>query len=120
MSTSSFGRRAEGIAAAHLESLGMQIVQRNAVAGGEIDIVALEGDIVVICEVKARSIPGTRPAEAVTRAKMRRISRAALGYLSRKGWLEREIRFDVVEVWHTGDAARVNHIPAAFNYIGGR
>lgn len=109
------GDRGERIATGFLEGLGMRLVERNVrIGGGELDIVALDGDVVVIIEVKARSVPGTRPAQAVTRGKIRKISRAALAYLSQKGWLEREIRFDVVEVLDGASQAACNHIPGAF------
>ena len=57
------GRRGEELAAGYLESLGMPIVERNwRCAEGEIDIVALDGDALVIAEVKTRrsSATGTR------------------------------------------------------------
>jgi len=49
------GRRGEELAAEYLESLGMLIVERNwRCREGEIDIVALDGDALVIAEVKTR------------------------------------------------------------------
>ena len=50
------GRAAEAAAAALLEAHGYRIVGRNVrLPGGEIDIIAREGDTVVFVEVKARS-----------------------------------------------------------------
>ncbi|HAP88620.1 MAG TPA: hypothetical protein DEQ49_07835, partial [Arthrobacter bacterium] len=49
------GRRGEELAAGYLESLGMLVVERNwRCTEGEIDIVALDGDALVIAEVKTR------------------------------------------------------------------
>lgn len=49
------GSRGEDAAAAHLVTLGMRIVRRNLRGpGGEIDIVALDGETVVFVEVKLR------------------------------------------------------------------
>ncbi len=117
MDRKEFGNRCERIAVKLLEGKGMSIVARNAhYVGGELDIVALDGGIVAIVEVKARSRDGVRPASAVTRAKIRHISRAALGFLSARDWLEREIRFDVVEVMFDGAEVFARHIPAAFDF----
>ncbi len=50
------GRAAEDAAAALLEAHGYRIVGRNVrLPGGEIDIIAREGDTVVFVEVKARA-----------------------------------------------------------------
>jgi putative endonuclease len=76
----------ENAAAAHLRTLGMKIIARNArVPMGEADIVAKDGHVNVIVEVKTRlRTPGTsvrsasvRPEESLTlrkRAKLRRIA----------------------------------------------
>ena len=48
-------RRGEDAAAAYLERVGMTIVERNwRCPAGEIDIVALDGETLVLCEVKTR------------------------------------------------------------------
>ena len=55
------GREGESVAAAFLEGQGMQVVDRNWRCGeGEIDIVALDGDTLVIAEVlhERFAIPG--------------------------------------------------------------
>jgi putative endonuclease len=50
------GRAAEEAAAALLEAHGYRIVGRNVrLPGGEIDIIAREGDTIVFVEVKARA-----------------------------------------------------------------
>ena len=50
------GDYGERIAADHLRSLGMAILARNWTCRfGEIDIVAVEGRALVVCEVKTRS-----------------------------------------------------------------
>lgn len=50
------GRHGENIAARHLTETGMTVLARNWRCGrtGEIDIVAQDGDILVVCEVKTR------------------------------------------------------------------
>ena len=50
------GRRGENLAATYLFDQGLVILDRNwRCSMGEIDIVARDGDVVVMCEVKTRS-----------------------------------------------------------------
>ena len=67
---------------------------------GELDVVVQEPDgTIVICEVKTRAEGSlTTPAEAVNRAKQRRLIRAAEAYLQRMGLSDAPVRFDVAEV----------------------
>jgi len=110
------GRRGEDTACAHLEGLGMQIVERNwRIRSGEIDIVARDRGTTVFVEVKARrSDLFGPPEESVTPTKQARLRRLAGEYLSerRPGT---PARFDVVSVFFTPDgASQVNYIPDAF------
>jgi len=120
------GRRVQGDAAEeracrHLDRSGLTIVERNfRTRGGEIDIIARMGDVLVFVEVRSREGPdfGT-PEESVTPAKRRRIVGAARQYLSKvppSSW--REARFDVIAVEGSGDAAVLRHYPAAFDAKG--
>ena len=80
------GRRAEWVAAALLTLKGYRILARGfAVAGGEIDIVALRGDSLAFVEVKARADLDSTLA-AIDGAKRRRIARAAAVWLARNAW----------------------------------
>lgn len=111
------GRGGEELAARTLEDAGYRVVARRwRRAGAELDLVCERGDQVVFVEVKTRSGRGYgTPAEAVTRLKRRRLARAALSFLVRRGWLDRPCRFDVVEVVAgPGAAAAVRHIADAF------
>jgi putative endonuclease len=120
------GRRAQGGAAEeracrHLDRSGFTIVERNyRTKGGEIDIVARKGDVLVFVEVRSLEVPdfGT-PEASVTPAKRRRIVVAARRYLSKvppSSW--REARFDVIAIEGSGDAAELRHYPAAFDAKG--
>lgn len=111
------GRLGERAAEAALVEAGLKILERRwRERAGEIDLVAEDGAILVFVEVKARRGTGFgTPAEAVTPAKRRRLARLALSYTSRRGWLERRCRFDVVEVFASGSTVeRVRHLPDAF------
>ena len=116
------GDRGEDLAARYLEQQSFRIIERQ-LRGlyGELDLVALDADTVVFVEVKTRSTSAAGdPTEAVTPAKQQKITRSALAYLKRRGWLERRCRFDVVSIlWHEGGRTpEVRHYPSAFDATG--
>jgi putative endonuclease len=116
------GDRGENLAAEHLVGLGFRIVERQ-MRGlyGEIDLIALDGETVVFIEVKTRATSAAGdPTEAVTRAKQRKITRAALAYLKRRGWLQRRCRFDVVSILWKGPGGKpeIRHYQSAFDAEG--
>ena len=94
------GKRGEDIAERYLVSLGMETLERNFhIWGGEIDIVAKDGDTYVFAEVKTRT--NTRygtGTEAITKRKMRLLARTAEAYAASRGILEKPMRFDVLEI----------------------
>jgi putative endonuclease len=78
----------------------MQVIDRNwRVPRGEVDIIALDGDTLVLCEVKTRTTVGHgTPEEAVSPTKQKRIVRLAEAYLAHAGIGECAVRFDVVSI----------------------
>ncbi|MPZ25715.1 MAG: YraN family protein [Micromonosporaceae bacterium] len=111
------GAYGERLAARHLMEAGLVLLDRNwRSATGEIDIVAREGDTLVLCEVKTRrSAVFGAPIEAVTRRKAARLRRLAAEWLAETGVRPREVRFDVVEVFSPRRGApRVVHMRGAF------
>ena len=92
------GRRGEQAAVEYLERAGLRILDRNwRCAEGEIDIVAAERQVLVICEVKTRS--STRfgsPLEAISRSKRARLRRLAIRWLVAHGVLFEEVRIDAI------------------------
>jgi len=73
---SAMGKYGEDLAARRLGEAGMTVLQRNWRCGrtGEIDIVARDGDVLVVCEVKTRRAgPFGHPMAAVTPAKAERL-----------------------------------------------
>ncbi|MBW1645667.1 MAG: YraN family protein [Deltaproteobacteria bacterium] len=110
------GRWGEEQAAAYLEARGLRLLRRNyRCPRGEIDLVAVDGKVLVFCEVKTRrSAAYGLPQEAVGRAKQQQIIRVASWYLQEHGW-QGEVRFDVVAVTGTGRGqAEITWLPAAF------
>lgn len=109
------GRYGENVAASYLTRAGWQVLDRNwRGPAGEIDIVALQGDELVVVEVKTRSGEGFgHPAEAVTPRKLARLRRLAAQWLAAHDGSVRPsgIRIDVVAVWAARHgAARVEHL----------
>jgi len=94
------GRYGEDVAAGFLQDRGMTILSRNwRCHAGELDIVARDGDALVVCEVKTRrSVSHGSPAEAVGPRKMLRLRSLALHWLDEADLYIPTIRFDVVGV----------------------
>lgn len=112
------GNLGEGIADHYLVASGRKILYRNyrGPRGGEIDIVARDGDVLSFVEVKTRTRKGYgRPLEAVTREKQELIERGANAWLKLLGRRDLAWRFDVVEViLSDGQQAEVNIVNNAF------
>lgn len=92
------GRRGEDVATDYLRQAGFRILDRNwRCAEGEIDIVAAERQVLVICEVKTRSGTGYgSPLEAISRVKRNRLRRLAVRWLTAHGVLFDEVRIDAL------------------------
>jgi putative endonuclease len=101
------GVRAERLAAEHLERRGFLIIDRNyRYRGGELDLVARDGETLVFVEVRARSSAAYgSPFETVGREKQRRVARAAEHWLVAHGLTRAFARFDVVSVLLPAGAA---------------
>lgn len=100
LSTAALGRLGEEIAARYLRSRGIRVIDRNVrLHRGEIDLVALDGDTLVIIEVKTRRtlITGV-PQAAVTAQKLRRLRKLTGLYLAEHSPPHRDVRIDVVAV----------------------
>lgn len=110
------GRRGEDLAARHLEKLGCKVVGRNLLNRvGELDLVVMDGATVVVVEVKTRANATRRPGEAVNSRKQHKLTLTAALFLQSRGWSDRPVRFDVVEIiCPPGCAPAINHIKSAF------
>jgi putative endonuclease len=98
MKTRDKGQRAEALAAAYLSDRGYQILETNyRVRQGEIDLVAEDGGVLVLVEVRSRqSAAHGDPLETIDWRKRRRLIHAAKHLVHSRGWQERFIRFDVI------------------------
>jgi len=115
VTTRELGDIAEGLAQKHLLKLGYEIVETNWYHGHlELDIIAKDGNQLVIVEVKARSgIRYEHPSEAVTNAKIKRIVAAADAYNIEKD-IDLETRFDVITVIFVNQRFELEHFKDAF------
>ncbi len=94
------GRDGEELAARHLVSDGFVILERNWRCDfGEVDILARDADVLVVCEVKTRrSASHGSPFEAVTQRKLHRLERLGLRWMRDRGVRPASMRVDVVSV----------------------
>ena len=95
------GKSGETDAADYLSRAGYKIIARNWHAGryGEIDIVACEGDQLVLVEVKTRSSIGFGyPEEAVNKHKQFKLQGAAQSFILSHPHLPQNVRFDVIAI----------------------
>ena len=95
------GACAENSAAAFLESQGFRIVARNFLRRvGELDVVARDGELLVVAEVRTRASDRFGGAAAsIGRAKQRRIVLTAALFLDLHPELRGcRVRFDVIVV----------------------
>ena len=66
---------------------------------GEIDIIAIDNNVLVFVEVKYRATNAFgRPIEAITPQKVHKIQITSQVFLKLKGWLDKNFRYDVIEI----------------------
>lgn len=98
------GRYGEDLAFDYLRRSGMLVLDRNwrpqgAGVRGELDLVARDGDELVIVEVKTRrSIAFGMPVESISRRKIRALRSLALAWLDQRSVHAPNIRFDVISI----------------------
>ncbi len=115
---SALGRYGEELAARRLTAAGITVLERNWRCGrsGEIDIVARDGDVLVVCEVKTRRSGGfEHPMAAVTPVKAERLRGLAERWIQAHGGAPPGgVRIDVIGVVlpERGPAA-VEHVRGA-------
>ncbi|MBO4836277.1 MAG: YraN family protein [Clostridia bacterium] len=99
-------------AARFLKTHGYRLLARRYRAqGGEIDLIALDGDVLVFIEVKARPrMMLGAGIGAVDTDKRRRLKKAAECYIAKSGKPDRFCRFDILEFTRAG----IRHMKNAF------
>lgn len=95
------GPLGERLAAEHLERLGYRVIARNhRTRYGEIDLIAVDGETLVFCEVKSRRAGSGSPWESLHERKRGQVRRMACSWLAER--LDRPrrptVRFDAIGV----------------------
>jgi putative endonuclease len=117
------GQIAEDLIAERLAGEGWEIVERNArTRYGELDIVALDGRVIVFIEVKAARLATSfgpeKPILSIDFRKQRKVRRLGTAWMAeRRGFPPfDDIRFDAVGVIldRAGRAVEIDHIKGAF------
>lgn len=111
------GNEGEALTAQYLHDKQYQILETQfRTRYGELDLIARSPEgILCFVEVKARRNASFAAArEAVTPAKQRRLYAVAQQYLVWHNLAESLCRFDVAEVYFTGERPKINYIEQAF------
>ena len=109
------GKRGEELATQYLTEKGYEILERNwRNKHKEIDIIAKDGECLVIVEVKTRQTDEYGdPDIAVTRQKQWRLISAANAYVFQNK-LDIDARFDIISIVFHDDEPIIEHIEDAF------
>lgn len=109
------GNEYERIVCDYLVQNGMKIIDRNyTVKGGEIDIVAVDGEYICFVEVKFRTARAIDAYSSVGHAKQRRIIKSAEKYLYETGG-KYQPRFDVCFVFSDCGELSFEYIKNAYD-----
>ena len=112
------GKLGEDKACEYLRKLGFKILERNyRKTYGEIDIIALDKDVLTFIEVKTRTsnLFGS-PLESITPWKLKSLVKTAQYYKMTKPNLPESLRIDAVSVMLSGDV--VENIELTKNISG--
>ena len=113
-----FGQTGEQMAARFLTDLGYIILEHNYRRGHlEIDLIALDGDELVIVEVKSRAYDNIlQPEEAVDHKKRQALIRLANEYVKNHNRRE-NVRFDIVSIVSNTSGTEIRHLKNAYNVM---
>ena len=113
-----FGKLGEQMAAKYLTDKGYIIIAHNYRRGHlEIDLIALDGDELVIVEVKSRSHDNIlQPEDAVNHKKRLALIRLANEYVKTHNRKE-NVRFDIVSVVSNDQCTKINHLKNAYSVM---
>lgn len=110
------GQEAEDIAARYLQAKGYTVIERNwKWHRGELDLICLQGDKVVVVEVKSsRADDAYRAATRVDARKRRQLGKLTEQFLKQRRWVGRPVQIDIVEVTFEAQGdPRIRHLEAA-------
>lgn len=113
-----FGKMGEQMTARYLTDKGYIILEHNYRRGHlEIDLIALDGDELVIVEVKSRAYDNIlQPEAAVDHKKRQALIRLANEYVKSHNRKE-NVRFDIITVVSKEGGAEIKHLKNAYNVM---
>ncbi len=105
------GKYGEDLAAKYLAGLDYEIIERNyLIRGGEIDIVAQDGETTVIVEVKLRNSDDFGSAvESITKSKVKYLIRTCKIYAFEKN-IKGLLRIDLIAIDFKNGKVEIEHI----------
>ncbi|PLX08172.1 MAG: YraN family protein [Marinilabiliales bacterium] len=109
------GNKGEELACEYLLSKSYKILDKQwRFKHKEIDIVALDEDVLVFVEVKTRTNNyWGNPEEFVTKTKQKYLISAADNYIVEKDF-DLEARFDIISIVYNNEEPQIEHIIEAF------
>jgi putative endonuclease len=109
------GEKGEAIAINHLRKNGYLILEQGWTWQHlELDIVACKGALLVIVEVKTRSMSQyASPDDTISNKKLRKIYDATEKYMDVKN-IPWEVRYDLITIIYHGETWTVDHIVEAY------
>lgn len=113
-----FGKMGEQMTAKYLTDKGYIILEHNYRRGHlEIDLIALDGDELVIVEVKSRAYDSIlQPEDAVDHKKRLALIRLANEYVKSHNRKE-NVRFDIVTIVSKEGGTEIKHLKNAYNVM---
>lgn len=115
MNNTELGTYGESLAVGFLKRKGYEIIDRNIrFKKWEVDIVATDGEKIIMVEVKTRQTAEIgEPWRAVTRAKQKQIINVANNYIC-ENQIDKDTRFDIISIVHNSYRTDIVHIEDAF------
>ncbi len=112
------GKKGEQLAVDFLLKEGYEIVERNyRFDKAEVDIIAKEGNILAIIEVKTRtSLDYGSPQDFVKPQQIKNLVKAADHYVN-DNELDLEVRFDIIAIVKEDGVDNIKHIENAFYHF---
>lgn len=114
-SKANLGKFGEELVCQWLNNNGFQLTEKNySKRFGEIDLIAIKGDIIAFIEVKTRKTNYFDLSEVITPLKQKKIILTAKHYVLTNNCQDKVIRFDVALVVKSGNNFEVKYIQNAF------
>ena len=109
------GKIGEEIALKFIKKQGYEVLEQNwRYKKFEIDLIAKDGETLVVIEVKTRKSDALGAPDVFVDKKKQRFLIKAINEYTHQKQLENEIRFDIISVLYDNNQEKVEHIKEAF------